>query len=270
VLLKETRLSMDTFAEISVYSSDKDKALQAVKKAFEAIEYAEKIFNRFDSESEISGINRLAWGRDVKVSRDMLNIIEDSIEYSRVSGGSFDVTSAPGQKGQYDKIILDKTGSTLRFLSPDLKIDLGGIAKGYAIDMAKDVLTASGIENALINIGGNIYVLGSIPGKEGWMVGIRHPNRKNEVMRKLNLKNKGIATSGDYERGQHIINPATGGPSEGIISATVIADSAEEADAFSTAVFVMGPVKTREFLRTSGKSIEIFILDVNDALIEYP
>jgi FAD:protein FMN transferase len=261
---------MDTFAEISVYSADKAKALKAIKKAFEAIEYAEKAFNRFDGESEISRINRSAWERNVNVSRDMVSIIEDSIGYSGVSGGSFDVTAAPGKKGQYDKIILDKTRSTLRFLSPDLKIDLGGIAKGYAIDMAKDILTANGIENALINIGGNLYALGSGPGKKGWIVGIKHPNSKDNVPKKLNLKNKGIATSGDYERGRHIINPATGGPAEGVISATVIADSAEEADALSTAIFAMGPEKAGEFLKTYGKSIEIFILDANGVLIEYP
>lgn len=267
VLFKETRILMDTFVEISSYSSDKKVVLNAIKDSFREIERVEKLLSKFNKESELSKINRLAREEEVVVTREVFELIERSIHYSDVSGGSFDITVKPQKRGRYKDIILDRDRLSIRFSDTDLEIDLGGIAKGYAVDRAKGVLLSHGIENALINIGGNIFALGSPPGKDSWQIGIQHPRDKNAIVHRLSLRNRAISTSGDYERPLHIIDPATGNPSEDIISVTIVAPSAEEADALSTAVFVMGLEKGTELLR-SIEGAEAYIFDKSANLTE--
>lgn len=260
-LIKETRILMDTLVEISVYSSDNSGALETLKLAFKEIERVEKKFSKFDKESEVSKVNRLATAGRVRISPELFKVIEDSIHYSEISGGSFDITVTSGHKGRYEEIELDKSRLTVYFLNPGVNIDLGGIAKGYAVDRAKDILVTNGVANALINIGGNIYALGSARGKHGWDVGIRDPKDRNKIMDRLNLENKAVSTSGIYERGPHIIDPAIGIPARGFTSVTVVAGSAELADALSTAIFVMGREKSLEFVKSLKEDIEVFVFD---------
>lgn len=253
-LFKETRLAMDTFAEISCYSSGKETGLTAVKEAFKEIERIERLCSRFDEESELSKVNALAGERGVVVSEELLELISRSIYYSEVSGGAFDITKKSG----YSDIVLDRDRLSIRFLDKDIKIDLGGIAKGYAVDRAIEVLRLHAIEDALVNIGGNIFAVGSPPEKDAWQIGIRDPEDRTRVMHRLSLRDKAISTSANYERSSHIINPATGNPVEDIGSVTVVASSAEEADALSTAVFVMGREKGPEFIK-SMKGPELYM-----------
>lgn len=267
MLFKETSILMDTFVEISSYSSDKRTVLNAIKDSLKEIERVEKLLSKFNKESELSKINRLAREEDVVVTREVFELIERSIHYSDISGGSFDITVKPQKRGRYKDIILDRDRLSIRFSDTDLEIDLGGIAKGYAVDRAKGVLLSHGIKNALINIGGNIFALGSPPGKDSWQIGIQHPRDKNAIVHRLSLRNRAIATSGDYERPLHIIDPATGNPSEDIMSVTIVAPSAEEADALSTAVFVMGPERGTELLR-SIEGAEAYIFDRSANLTE--
>lgn len=268
-LFKENRFLMDTLGEISCFSPDRAKALEAMDEAFREIGRIERLFSRYDGLSEISKINRMAGKRGVRVSPETFGIIERSIYYSRISKGSFDITVAPLKKGRYKDIILDKDASTVRFLDEDMKIDLGGIAKGYAVDRAKDVLSSHGIENALVDLGGNIFALGSPPGKDGWQIGIQHPTDKDAVIHRLELKDRAVATSGNYERPSHILDPVTGAPVTGPLSVSVVADSAEMADAFSTAIFVMGTDYGVKLARTV-KDVRVFIFDKNLKLIKYP
>lgn len=270
VLFEETRLAMDTVAEISVYGVDKNKALEAIREAFGEIKRIEEKFNRFDAKSEISMVNRLGGQGAVNISPELFKLIEDSLYYSKISNGTFDITVLPSQRGRYEEIILDRGRSSVRFLAPDIRIDMGGIVKGYAADRAKDILTGQGIENALINIGGNIYALGNAMGKKEWEIGIQDPRDKYKIIDKLKLKDKAVSTSGDYERGLHIIDPSTGRPAGGVISVTVVADSAEESDALSTAIFVMGPEKAKGLIKSLRENIEVFIVDNNGSVIRYP
>jgi len=264
VLFKEARIAMDTFAEISVYSADRDSAHEAIRDAFREIERIEKVFNRFDSASEVSRVNALAGIEEVTISPELFKIIEDSIYYSEISNGSFDITVAPQKKGRHEEVLLNKDNLSVRFMSPDIKMDFGGIVKGYAVDRARDTLIAHGIRDALLNIGGNIYAMGNAGTKDGWIVGIQHPGDRNKIIDRLNLKDRAVSTSGNYQRGTHIIDPATGSPAEGIVAVTVVAHSAEEADALSTAIFVMGKEKAAAFIKTlqaqENKDIEVFIL----------
>ena len=261
-LFKETRIAMDTFVEISYYASEAREMSDAIKDAFREIERIEGIFNKFNNESEVSNINRLAGTEDVNISPEVFGLMARAVDYSRLTNGSFDITVEPLKKGRYEKISLDKERLSVRFLEEGMKIDLGGIAKGYAVDRVKEILLSRGVSNALINIGGNIYALGSPPRKESWKIGIQSPENKKEIVYKLDLKDRAISTSGSYERGPHIIDPANGKPAEDIVSVTVIARSAEEADALSTAVFVMGEEKGSRLIE-SLKNTEVLIIDTD-------
>jgi len=136
----------------------------------------------------------------------------------------------------------------IRLLKKDMTLDLGGIAKGYAVDQAIEKLRDAKIENALVNLSGNMYAMGHPKDKDAWHIGIRHPRQKEGLIGFLKLKEEAIATSGDYEKFfihdgkkySHIINPHTGYPVSGVASVTIVAKTAMEADALSTAVFVLG------------------------------
>lgn len=249
---------MDTVVEISIVSCDKKKALEAIDAAFVEISRLEKLFNRFDEESELTKLNRSAFKKGVVIRPELFGIIKDSIYYSEITNGSFDITARPFKRGEYKDIVLNEERLSVRYLSEDISIDLGGIAKGYAVDRAKNILLSCGIKNAMVDIGGNIYVLGSAPGKNGWIIGIQDPMEKGKIVRKLNLKNRAVSTSGNYERGAHIIDPATGNPIERMIGVTIVSNTAEEADALSTTVFVMGPEKGKEFIE-SLNNVEVYI-----------
>lgn len=297
---KETRILMDTFCEISCYDADKGKAIAAIDAAFKEMERIERVFSKFDENSEVSKINRLAGMQELSVDREVLRLIEDSIYYSKLSGGAFDITVAPlmevwGFVRQnhivpdndtiqktlkhigYKNIIVDPQRSSIRFLDKGVKIDFGGIAKGYAVDRAKDVLVSKGIKSCLINLGGNIFALGKPPGKPRWKIGVQDPRNKGKLLRTFELTDRAISTSGNYERFfetggkrySHIINPVTGQPCHGIISVTVAAGSAEKADALSTAIFVLGEEKGLSLSR-SLKDIKVLILKDDGKIVSYP
>ena len=177
----------------------------------------------------------------------------------------------------YKNIELNSEESSIRFLKKSVKIDFGGIAKGYAVDRAKDIMASRGIKNGLVNLGGNIFALGNASGKRKWKIGVQDPRDKDKVLYSFELTDRAISTSGNYERFfeiggkrySHIMNPLTGEPCEGIISVTVVADSAEEADALSTAIFVMGEEKGLT-LAKSIKGIEVLMLKEDSKIISYP
>ena len=298
--VKETRILMDTFCEISCYGDSKDKSIAAIGAAFKEMERIEKVFSKFNKNSEVSNINRLAGLEKVAASEEVFKLTEKSVYYSRISDGAFDITVAPlmeiwgfvrrhksipdketienALEGVgYKNIELDPKKLSVKFLNKKTKIDFGGIAKGYAVDRAKDVLVSRGIKNGLVNLGGNIFALGSAPGNKAWKIGVEDPRNKGKLLRSFELTNRAMSTSGNYERCfeiggkrySHIINPLTGEPCQGIISVTVAADSAEQADGLSTAIFVMGEEKGLN-LAKSIKGIKVLILKEDGKIISYP
>ncbi len=290
-IIKESRILMDTFAEIKCVSTRGED--EAIDSAFKEMERIERVFSKFKEDSEVSKINNIAGRQIVKVENEVFKLIEDSIRYSEMSDGSFDITIAPLMEVwgfvkkearlpkdselkevlplvNYKNIQLDRENKSIGFRQSAVKIDLGGIAKGYAVDRAKEVLKQNGINSALINLGGNIYAFGNPPGRDFWRIGIQHPKERDRIFLTLKLKDKGVSTSGNYERffelnGKrycHIINPKTGMPVEWVLSVTVIADTAEEADALSTAIFVMGWEKGFEMIdRLKGISAMVILED---------
>ena len=274
-IIEDTQVLMGTTVRIQApVASDKDAAVarEAINKAFKEIARIENVFSVFKADSEVSRINKVKAGEPVPVSAEAFGLIERSVECSKKTEGAFDVTVKPlvdlwREAGKSKKLppaeaiaaavnkvgsrylLLDKAKSTITFQKDGMGLDFGGIAKGYATDRVVAVLKESGISNALISSGGNTYCLGMKGEKEMWKVGIQHPRDKNKVFAVLRLKDKAIDTSGDYEkyfilhgrRYSHIIDPRTGYPiGDNVVSATVVADSAANADMFATALCVLG------------------------------
>lgn len=283
-LVKQSRPALGAIVEIQV--ADQDKSRQeidsAISQAFAEINRVEDLFSKFKPESEISRINAQAALRPVKVSPETFGLIEQALYFSRLSQGAFDITvgpltrlwgfnAGPGQQRPsaeelsnvlaqvgYQNIKLNKEDQSIFFTRPGMSLDLGGIAAGYAVDRAAAVLKRAGVRQALINAGGDIYVLGSRRPNQSWQAAIQHPGKADVMLGVLELTNRAVATSGDYRkyieldgrRYSHIINPLSGYPCEYLpASVTILADDCLSADALSTAVFVLGRQKGLELVR---------------------
>lgn len=269
-LVKQSRLIMGTIVEIKVADKDSQKAKRAINKAFAEIEKVNSLMSTYIEESEVSILNREG---EAQVSKETLEVIRGAVKISSLSQGAFDITVKPlldlwkrvkserklPTREEIEKILplvsfnnIEINGERVKFKVPGMKIDLGGIAKGYAVDKATDALKKEGIGNALISAGGDIYVLGLRSNKEPWTIGIQHPRERNKILEKIKLTNKAVTTSGDYERYfmlnrvrySHIVNPKTGYPvSEVPSSVSIIAQNCTLADGLATACFVLGPDK---------------------------
>lgn len=280
-LYQEKRVMMGTFVE--VISPQKE----AIKITFDEISRIEELLSKYNTESEVSRLNKFG---TLKASPETFYIIKKSKEFYSLSEGAFDITIAPLMdlwgftNRQYsipseekikdvlkligsDKIILHDNSFVIQFKISGMKIDLGAIAKGYAVDCAVKKLREHGIKSCLINAGGQIYCLGDRFGKP-WRVAIKNP-RANGLSSYLKLKNRAVSTSGDYEqyftknekRYAHIINPKTGYPAESsIASVTIIAMDGLTADALSTSIFVLGKVKG-EALASRFKNVQTKIIE---------
>ena len=280
-LHKESRIMMGTFVEVS---SPNKKTAEIV---FAEIKRIENLLSKYLPGGEVFELNKIG---KLKVSPETFYIIKRSIEFSKASNGAFDITVAPlvdlwgftnkdYRVPNYtdiksalklvgsDKIILHENDNVVEFLLPGMKIDLGAIAKGYALDCAVKKLKEEGIISCLINAGGQVYCLGAKSGQP-WKIAIREPGSK-DYGGYFALQDKSASTSADYEqffiqkkkRYGHIINPKTGYPADNTIeSVTVVAPDGLTADALSTAIFVLGKEKglslAKEFTEVEVKIIE--------------
>jgi FAD:protein FMN transferase len=286
---------MDTFFTITVYSDKPETTETAISEAFNEIKKIESELNIYDENSELSSLNR---NKILKAPSEDLKIdIERSLYYSNLSDGAFDITvqpildlfkksfseknSAPSakmiskelKKVDYKRIIIKDREIKI---GDDQRITLGGIAKGYAVEKAVEILKRHNITMALVDASGNMRALGKKP-DGGWNIAIADPRDANNYITIIPLENNAVSTSGDYERYfddnmeyHHIINPKTGYSATELISVTIVTDNAFDADALSTAVFILGKekgmklieslpgiegliiTKEREILRSSG------------------
>ncbi len=282
-LYKDNRVMMGTFVE--VVSADK----RAGGIVFEEISRIDGLLSKYKEASDVSRLNK---DGSLAVSPDTFYIIEKAKEFCQVTEGAFDVTVAPlvdlwgftDKKYSIpaeekikealalvgsDKIILHNNDNVIEFKTSGMKIDLGAIAKGYAVDCAVKKLKEAGIKSCLVNAGGQVYALGDKFGRP-WAVAVRDP-RKEGFVDRLELKNRAVATSGDYEqyffkdnkRYAHILDPRTGYPVDsGVASVTVTAPDGLTADALSTAIFVLGKEKGAALAR-SFTGVEVRIIEVS-------
>ncbi|MBB1382517.1 FAD:protein FMN transferase [Shewanella sp. SR41-2] len=246
-------------------ASTADNLIAAVEQEMQRID---QTMSPYIATSELSIINRDAATKPVIISPELFDLLTDAQDIAKLTNGMFDITYAsvgyqydyrkhqkPDQAAintalkaiNYQAVMLDKPTSSVRFANADVKIDLGGIAKGHAVKNCIAILKDSGIEHALISAGGDTTLLGDRIGRP-WFVGIKHPRADDKTAVQLPLSNESISTSGDYERYfiedgvryHHIINPKTGDSARNVVSVSIIGKNPTFVDALSTAIFVMG------------------------------
>lgn len=260
---------MTTKLDIEFWAESASIAKEASREVLNRFEQIEARMSRYRDDSELSFVNRFAAEKAVSISQELFLILEKSVQISVLSQGAFDITFAsvghlydyrnnkkPNDlaigKGihalDYRHISLNKAENSVRFKEQGVLLDLGGIAKGYAVDEGIKVLRSYGINHARLSAGGDMYLLGSKLNKP-WIVAVRDPrnDEKNSVV--LPLVDVALSTSGDYERyfidesGErvhHIISPKTGKSANGLMSVSVLGPDATTTDALSTAIFVLG------------------------------
>jgi len=276
---------MGTFGQVIAVAPTQRLALRAIEEAQAALDAVDRAMSYHDPNSELNELNRRAFAEDVTVSPELFQVISRSIEFSRISDGAFDVTVGPlvdlwqhakgvgktptpeeiaqaKSKIGYDKLMLDRETSRIRFTVEGMRIDLGGIAKGYGIDRAVEAMLDAGATGGMVEIGGDLRCFGAAPqGQEVWKIGVQRPAPPGEVhtgeySMVLSFRDKAVATSGDYQRFilvegkpySHIINTRTGGGSHEFSSVSIIAPGCIDADALATSVSVMGLLKGTQML----------------------
>jgi thiamine biosynthesis lipoprotein len=263
---------MGTVAEIAVAAADRQIADRAMAFGFQALHAVDQRMSIYQPASELSRLNRLAANTWVHTDADILTVTAEALHMSRQSDGALDVTILPlmrlwgfvQREGRiptiaelqvtlplvdYRHLHLDASRRAIRFAREGVQLDFGGIAKGFAIDQAVAVLLEQGVNHALVNAGGHLFALGTTTTETAWVVDIQHPHVANRSLATIRVHNQSVATSGNYEnyfeqhgrRYGHLINPRTGYPVEEVASVTVLAKTAMQADAVSTAAFVLGP-----------------------------
>jgi thiamine biosynthesis lipoprotein len=268
---EDTQGIMGTRVRAEIWHEDAEQARRLLAAVMTEMRRIEAAYSPFRESSELSRINRdapLGW---VDASDEMLDLLGKSRQMSELTGGAFDITF--GSLGRYydyrerrrpDKALIEETleainyeyveidpvGRRVRFGHPAVYIDLGGIAKGYAVDRCIDLLIAAGVTEASVAAGGDSRILGDRRGQP-WNVGVLDPRAKPEVAVLLPLMDTAVSTSGDYERYfeedgvryHHILDPATGDSARASMSVTILGPLASFTDALSTSVFVLGPEK---------------------------
>ncbi|MBM4147179.1 MAG: FAD:protein FMN transferase [Nitrospira sp.] len=283
-IFKKDKILMDTLITITVVSDLKDTAEKAIDAAFSEIEYLEKLSNHYSPDSEITRINRNAGVSEVKVSDDILKLLEKALYVSENTEGAFDVTIGPvialydfNKKIRpdygmikknlslvnYRDIIINRDKSTVFLKKKGVLIDLGGIAKGYAADKAAETLKKQGIRSGLVAVAGDIKAFGLKPDGKPWKIGIRNPEAKDkedDIMATVELEDMAISTSGDYERFflfngkryHHLLNPKTGLSAQECRSVSIITKEGAFTDAFATGIFILGPEQGLKVLDKLG------------------
>ena len=288
--LSQRRLLMGTLVEISVPEAPPG-ADAAVNAAFAEMERIERLMS---PHMEGSDLQRLGAGvPEAEASAETLEVLRLALEVQAQSGGAFDpalgrlirlwaveteeprkpspaeIRQALGPGGEGAVLIL---GERVRKADPELLLDLGGVAKGYAVDRAVEVLKSRGIAQAAVNAGGDIRVLGG-RGERPWRIALQHPRDPDAVLGTLEIKDKAVVSSGDYERYfeiegvryHHLFDPRTGYPARLCRSVSVLAESAAYADALATAVFVLGPEKGMALVE-SLPGVEALVVDAGGGL----
>ena len=276
-LVHKKKYVMGTLFEVAVYSPSVERATEAIEKALEEVVRLDGVLSNFKSSSELSQLNHFAHFHAQTVSLDLYRAIEESLHYSRLSGGEFDISVAPlvdawkaAMNGgpipssEKEKEIRSCVGfEKIEMLPPDriefhsgcLRIDLGAIGKGYAVDRMVEILRARGVQRALINAGGSTwYALGAPPGKTSWLVHLRDPSGRIDPS--TALSENSVSTSEQTPPSLlaavipgHIIDPATGEPLKAAYAVSVVARTATASDALSTTLLLLGPERGKALVK---------------------
>jgi thiamine biosynthesis lipoprotein len=266
---------MGTRITVELWADDESKANAAIDALLDEMRHIDDSMSTYKPTSEVSEVNAKAADGPMHISKELFDLLVTAKQYSVITDGAFDITYASvgylydfrkhvrpdeAQIGKalpavdYRHLLLDAKNQTVQFSQKGVRIDLGGIAKGYSVDRGIDVLKARGFTRAYVSAGGDSRIIGDRFGKP-WMVGIRDPRKgEGEVITRIPLVDAAISTSGDYERFfeengvryHHIIDPRTGHSASKVRSATVIGPYATRTDGLSKTAFVLGPEKAME------------------------
>ena len=286
--LREEAVIMGTTVNVELWHEDAKQGEILIAAVIDEMHRIDDLMSTYKPGSELSRVNSGAAAGPVMVSKELVTLIGHALKYSDLTHGAFDITYASaGQYYDYRKgrkpdskqlaeilpavsshhVSLDAEQSTIGFLQPDVRIDLGGIAKGYAVDRCISILQTAGVRNALVSAGGDTRVIGR-HWEHPWKIGIRDPRNHVGLVTLIPLEDAAISTSGDYERYfeedgvryHHILNPDTGDSSREIRSVSIIGNNATDTDALSTSVFVMGVDKGLKLVN-SLRDTEAIIID---------
>lgn len=285
--------ALDTAITLKVYGKRRDEVL---KKLENRILELDELLSTGKETSEVSRLNMSGKAILSETGRELM---ERSLELNKETDGLFDISIYPlmelwGFPGKNykvpsdkeikenlknvgsDKIIFDEGTGEISFKNKGMKIDFGGIGKGYITDELVKILTEEKVESAIINLGGNVFGFNSKPDGSLWNVAIRDPNEPENYMAAVKLENCAVITSGGYERYfeengkiyHHILNPVTGKPSDSNLkSVSIISQDGTLADALSTSLFIMGEKKAIEYWKTKGKNFDVILLTEDNRLL---
>ncbi len=289
VTVQKTESIMGTDVTITVVAPSSREGEAAIDAGMAELKRLDAMMSLYKDTSELTAVNLAAGKNPVRVSPEMIEVVERATAISKLAGGVFDVTVGPLvvlwqiklKEGSiptdseiarvrplvnYRNIIIDKKASTIFLKKSGMIMDFGGM-KGYTADRAADILRKRGINNAIIAVAGDIWVLGHREDGKPWRIGVQHPREHDKTLTVLDLSDKYISTSGDYERFvikekkryHHIIDPRTGKPSKGVISATLIGDKGSVIDPLAKVPFILGPDEGMKIVKKVGA--EAIIVD---------
>lgn len=278
-IIKDVQDAMGTFVTITIVHPEVNEGISALRAAFDEIYRIHDLMNAHKQSSEVSVLNREGYYEGV--SDDTKHVIQRANSFSELIEGAFDITVLPvlelWEENVYkSKIPTDAEISerlelvnyrniliedkNISFRKPGMGITLAGVAKGYAVDKAIEALSRGNIKHALVNAGGDIRVIGGKDETIPWKIAIRDPRNKTRIVTTVELYDQAIATSGTYRRSfKDIINPKVGRPAQGVLSSTVIAKKAMDADMLATCMFIL---EAEEGIELIGKldGVKAFVI----------
>ena len=283
---EDTQEKMGTFVNIIIYGSEENHE-EILESAFQKIDELNLVASNYDDKSSVSVLNRE--GKLENAPAELIDIINISKEYNKKTMGAFDITVNPvlelwseglwnePEEIQNQKIKealslmgsdqINVSGSTVTFGKKNMSLTLGGVAKGYIVDKVIDLIKSEGIDNALVNAGGDLRALGTKPDGASWKISLENPENTAQQIVEFSLSDMAVATSGNYYRYfdpdkkvHHIIDPRTGLSANSCISVTIIAENAATADILATSVFVLGPGEGLKMIESLDNT-EAFIID---------
>jgi len=284
---------MGTAISVELWSDDALGGSSAIDAVMQEMHRIDRTMSPHKADSELSRINREAGTAPVPVSAEMARLLARAHDFSQLSGGAFDITyAAVGHLYDYRNrvkpdaatlaqaraavgyrnLVLDMRARTVHFAVPGMRIDLGGFAKGHAVDNAASILRHRGIRHAIVSAGGDSRVIGDRRGRP-WTIGVRDPRRAGEMVAVLPLEDTSISTSGDYERYfdadgvrfHHVIDPSTGRSPASVHSVTILAEDGLTTEALSKSVFVLGVEKGMRLVE-SQRGVDAVVVDASGVL----
>lgn len=290
VVVKRAQMHMGTLVSITAVAPSQEIAQTSIEAGFREIKRLEQLLSTWIPTSELSQVNAAAGRQPVVVGPETLELVSRSLDMARLTEGGFNIAVGPAVEAwsvtereriptreelqalrllvDWTTITIDPQASTIFLPKPGMRIDVGGIGKGYAADRVVDVMRKTGAKGGVVALSGDIKTFGDLPGMNGFPVGIRHPRQEGALIATVDLKNEAISTAGDYERYferegvryHHILDPQSLEPARKCRSVTVIAGEGTVADGLDTGIFVLGPERGMELVERLP-DVEAVIID---------